>query len=72
MDEGRNVCLLFPPSVDRGLFPQEKKRWKETFEAEYVLLSYTSTVLTTDNPVATSSTAAGSSTFPMENPNGLD
>ncbi|KAL4892088.1 UPF0047-domain-containing protein [Aspergillus ambiguus] len=34
MDEGRNVCLLFPPSVDRGRFPEEQHRWREAFAVD--------------------------------------
>ncbi|PIG69095.1 hypothetical protein AARAC_009579 [Aspergillus arachidicola] len=34
MDEGRNVCLLFPASIDYGEAHEEREKWIKAFEVE--------------------------------------
>ena len=36
MDEGRNVCLLFPASIDYGETHEERQKWINAFEVESV------------------------------------
>ncbi|GAB1192406.1 hypothetical protein APSETT444_001597 [Aspergillus pseudonomiae] len=36
MDEGRNVCLLFPASIDYGETHEEREKWINAFEVESV------------------------------------
>ena len=37
MDEGRNVCLLFPESIEFGDTDEDYHKFKTTFEVSYVL-----------------------------------
>lgn len=39
MDEGRNVCLLFPEGIEVGESEGEFERVKKCFEASYVSLA---------------------------------
>lgn len=34
MDEGRNVCLLFPASIDYGETHEKREKWIKAFEVE--------------------------------------
>lgn len=36
MDEGRNVCLIFPELIDYKASGADHHTWRETFEPKYV------------------------------------
>jgi hypothetical protein len=37
MDEGRNVCLLFPAAIHYGETHEEREKWVKAFDVQYVL-----------------------------------
>jgi hypothetical protein len=39
MDEGRNVCLIFPEAIVAGDSDEERQKWREAFAPEYVITS---------------------------------
>lgn len=40
MDEGRNVCLIFPEAIVVGDSVEERQKWREAFAPEYVITSH--------------------------------
>jgi hypothetical protein len=40
MDEGRNVCLIFPEAIVAGDSDEERQKWREAFAPEYVITSH--------------------------------
>lgn len=40
LDEGKNVCLIFPELIDYEVSGSDHETWRKTFESRYVLISW--------------------------------